>query len=667
MSSVRKLPVFIALLAALFWIVPPSAWAADQIGAPYRGPKEMVAAGSGGDTEVDTGLGGDGEGGGGEGGGGEGGGEGGGGEGGGGEGGGEPAPGVNPDAGGGRGGKTAKLDGAILWQWWWEMNRDRFLARSTERGRVMAGSAYYWFGSGAKFPPREISPVSDTLRAGPIYKAIRTNLTHDDARVRAAACIALGRLGNVPAEEKIDGQPDNLLVRDLISILQDNRAGQHGAEHTAAILGIGISGDAQGCEWLMRHQADLSPEERPYVYIAFGLARYLPAIPRLLDAMPSSARARGTTDENIAALHAIGIYGPEAVEALNAEGRGGVARIAKLAQANGDPKVVSQAVATLSRLHQDFKAVVKAMGSKTQGIQWTALLSLTNYYEDEKDAAAAFKALKGRNAFDDGKGQSKVFAVLAMGDLAGRLDPNSKTRANILKFIHEKCLESKKNSYVRGAAAVALGVANDTSAAPAIAELLQEKVVDYVVAGACVGLGLLRATDYAELIDSAVLRDKRWKADARGYGLIGLAMMGDTTRMDEIVKVASDTREKEIRRQMSLAIGVLGDGRHVNTWARYFSKPWKSADQYLASNAAFGLSWIQDPSAVTLLTTLATKSNEAEVRGMATIALGYTGARARVSPITRCFENVSHRMYLSLIHISEPTRQLASSRMPSSA
>ena len=30
-----------------------------------------------------------------------------------------------------RPGKTAKLDGAILWSWYWEHNKDRWLARAT--------------------------------------------------------------------------------------------------------------------------------------------------------------------------------------------------------------------------------------------------------------------------------------------------------------------------------------------------------------------------------------------------------------------------------------------------------------------------------------------------------------------------------------------------------
>ena len=86
--------------------------------------------------------------------------------------------------------------GDILWSWWWEYNKDRFLARATERGRVNAGSTLYWFGSGAKYPPRDITPVSDTQKRQ-IFVVLKKRLQDKSLAVRKAACIALGRLGVV--------------------------------------------------------------------------------------------------------------------------------------------------------------------------------------------------------------------------------------------------------------------------------------------------------------------------------------------------------------------------------------------------------------------------------------------------------------------------------------
>ncbi|MCZ6574471.1 MAG: hypothetical protein O7C98_15040, partial [Planctomycetota bacterium] len=165
--------VFFALLA-LLWIVDRTA-VAERIGVPYRGPNEELSAhGGGGEDEDEGGAEGavGGEEGGGEGGGGGGEGGGGGGEGGGGaEGGGE-------GLGGGGGavtgrGRAAAFDGKRLWNWWWEYTKDPYLARATVPDRVNFGSAYYWFGGGAKFPPRNIDPVSDALRDAKLFPALR--------------------------------------------------------------------------------------------------------------------------------------------------------------------------------------------------------------------------------------------------------------------------------------------------------------------------------------------------------------------------------------------------------------------------------------------------------------------------------------------------------------
>ena len=80
---------------------------------------------------------------------------------------------------------------------------------------------------------------------------------------------------------------------------------------TSAILGLGICGDPKGCEYLSRnYDSKLSLTERAYANIAFGLARYKPALKILADQLPKNAQARGITDQMIAAVVAIGLMGP---------------------------------------------------------------------------------------------------------------------------------------------------------------------------------------------------------------------------------------------------------------------------------------------------------------------------------------------------------------------
>lgn len=659
----RPLALVLTLLGTVCWIVPPAAYA-DRIGRPYRGPFELLGGGGGQDTgdtgDEGTGMGDDS--GGGEGGSSEGGSEGGGESGGGGEGGGTGGD-TGGDAGlggGGTGGATggpgggaqAKLDGTILWQWWWEHNKDRYLARSAERGAVNAGSIQYWFGHGAKYPPRDIVPVSEKLRRTRALKYLKEGLRDRSAAVRAESCIAVGRLGFVPpspkqrkaeAKQKDANLPENLLVRELTARLEQDKDKE---VRTSAILGLGICGDPKGCEYLARnYDSKLSTQERAYANIAFGLARYKPGLKILADQLPKSAQARGITDQMVSAVMGIGLMGPGALEGEDALGAEHIEHLHKLANPRGNDPLVMQVVTTLSRLQTDRKTVAKLATAKTsRNIKWTAILSLSNYYQDEKEAEGAFKTLQSRRCFGSGDGQDKSFSVLAMGELASHLDPNSKLYDKILKFVKDEALD-KKNNYTRSCAAIALGVANDRKATPEIAALLTDTTVqDHVVAAACVSLGLLRADDQVDLMVEKVLRSKKWNADARGYAALGIALTGDTTRTKELRSFArtSSLNDKTLR-QVPLAIGVLGDRDDVATMVRYFSKQWKKNERYEISNAAFGLGWIKDESALKTLRTMITKGGDPNLRGMAAIAMGYAGAFERVDPLTRCYANVSFR------------------------
>lgn len=650
MQVKRPFAFVLTLLGTIFWILPPAAYA-DRIGSPYRGPIELLGGGSSQDqdsTDEGTGMG---E----EGGGGEGGSEGGGEGEGGAEGGGEADPTLGPTSSGttgkGTGGKQAKLDGTILWQWWWEHNKDRYLARSAERGSVNAGSIQYWFGAGAKYPPRDIVPVSEKLRRLRGVKYLKEGLRDRNAAVRAESAIAIGRLGFVPpspkqrkAEEKQGSKlPDNLVVRELTTVLDKEKDKE---VRSSAILGLGICGDPEGCEYLMRnYDSRLSVSERAYANFAFGLARYRPAVRILADQLPKSAQARGITDQMIAAVAGLGLIGPLALEGENALQAEHIEHLHKLANPRGNDALVMQVVATLSRLQIDRKTVAKLATAKTsRNIKWTAILSLSNYFNDEKEAEAAFKTLQSRKCFGSGDGQDKSFSVLAMGELAGHLDPNSKLYARILSFIKDEAL-NKKNNYTRSCAAIALGIANDKTAIPEIAALLTDTTVqDHVVAAACVGLGLLRADEHVDLMISRVLRAKKWNADARGYAALGIALAGDTTRTRELLSFArgASLNDKTLR-QVPLAIGVIGDRNDVGTMVRYFAKQWKKKQRYEISNAAFGLGWIKDESAMKALRTMITKGGDPDLRGMAAIAMGYSGAASRVDPLTRCYANISFR------------------------
>jgi HEAT repeat protein len=301
-------------------------------------------------------------------------------------------------------------------------------------------------------------------------------------------------------------------------------------------------------------------------------------------------------------------------------------------------------VRALALLQTERKEVARMTSSASENISWMATLSLANYTRDEKDAEAAFKTLQGDKCFGSGNNQSKSFAVLAMGRLADGLDPNSKLRDKILKFIRAEALESRKNNYTRSCAALAMGIAGERSAIPTLSALLTDTTAqDHVMAAACVALGLLKATDQTDSIRENILLKKRWEGHTRAYAALGIALMGDTTRLAELKQFGTDkSLTDKTTRLLPLALAILGDRADIRALIQIFSKQWNKKERVEVSSAVFGLSWIKDQNAVDQLVNLVEKSPDADVRGMAVIALGYVGARDRVNPLTRCFENSSH-------------------------
>ncbi|MHC4547235.1 MAG: HEAT repeat domain-containing protein [Planctomycetota bacterium] len=527
-------------------------------------------------------------------------------------------------------GRTAPIDGHVLWQFWWEHNKERYLARAVEHDRVHPGSVEYWFGAVARHPPREIMPVTREQLKAEIFQALRDRLRRDGhAAVRAEACTALGRLGEV-------GNGENLVVRELVRALERE---SHRDVRTSAILGLGMSGDGEGCRHLLDRYAQLRASERAHANLAFGLARYELALGLLVSQLPRTPAGKRITDSTLSAVHALGLMGPAA--------RTGdiVARLANLVRATGHDALVMQAVWSLSQLGAERETIARLVRGKTsRNKRWAALLALAHYAGNDRDAAAAARELQGRRGFRSGDGQDKCFSVLALGELAARLDPNSKVRGKILAFLRERALESHHN-HVRACAAIALGAARDRSAVAGIAGLLTDTTVqDHVVAAACVGLGLLRATEHAQTIKQRVLLSRKWNPDARGYAALGLALMGATACVPELKGFEqSSSLTFQTRRQLPLALGLLGDRRDVSRLIDYFGRGWKTQARHEASNAAFGFAWLRDRSAIQRLSRLAAGSHDPAVRALAAVALGYAGARDRVSPLARCYANTSHR------------------------
>jgi HEAT repeat protein len=148
---------------------------------------------------------------------------------------------------------------------------------------VNTGSSYYWFGGGAKFPPRDIVAPSERQKAGAAFAQLVKSLHGDtSAAVRAEAAIALGRLGIVAAtaEQKKEGMPDNLVVRELMSAAEKDTSE---GGRTSALLALGMTRDKDAVTFLLRCFDKLTAEDKPDALVALGLSGSIDAVKLLVD------------------------------------------------------------------------------------------------------------------------------------------------------------------------------------------------------------------------------------------------------------------------------------------------------------------------------------------------------------------------------------------------
>jgi len=155
------------------------------------------------------------------------------------------------------------------------------------------------------------------------------------------------------------------------------------------------------------------------------------------------------------------------------------------------------------------------------------------------------------------------------------------------------------------------------------------------------------------MIRDKVMLQARWEADGRGDAAVGLALSGDTTRIEDLVKFhKTGGLNIRIKRHTPLAIGVLGGKDQAKEIIEMFSSESKTRAEIInASGAVRALSYLRDQGMIGKLVEL-TGSRSAQVRGMAIIALGRIGARDAVDPLTRCFRNLSHnnRFRLNILY-----------------
>jgi HEAT repeat protein len=550
---------------------------------------------------------------------------------------------------------------------WWAANKDELLqvkraVIAMQRGAVTGAS----FGAPAK---GGIRTVTDEAIRTSIVPALR-KLLADDAEsfhVRSAAELGLAKIGDADSVETLRRMAAN-----------ERRALHREIEETAALaLGVMQRDDPATQAFLIdvvREQAKDGSFARPFAAVSLGLLgdandRERAAIAAMVAVI---ARKEPGADVKPACLMGLGLLGDEAaipellamvrdgkaaasgsveltqletayaVAALGKIGRAGVGtgddrtcvldeivRIVEKHDAKGVTEVRRSAVIALGqigpqctarqqrRIVDTLRRLVDAEVEEHQ--RDLALISLARIGASPRvDAGLRHDVVAAvGKAMEKGKGQTPAFAAMALG-LVGRaiVAEGGTPEEDIRAPLRERFAE-KGDQQIRGAYALASGLAQDPLAAPA---LLTE------------------------------LRDRGADKRVRGWCALALGLIRDRTAVEAVRETLKTDADRDLRVQAAMAAGLLGDATVIEDLVTVVRNP--DSSNYELGSAALALGQIGDERAVAALLEIATDTGRRYAdltRGLAVVSLGQIGDRRDVPVLSRVWTDVNYRAHVPAI------------------
>lgn len=568
---------------------------------------------------------------------------------------------------GGRGPGGAKAAGFGSWMFWWAANKDELLQ---VKRAVMVMQRGTITGTGFGTPAKSgIRSVTDEAIHNSVVPALR-KLMADDAEnfhVRSAAELGLAKIGDADSVATLRRMAAN-----------EQRVLHREVEETASLaLGVMQRDDAETRAFLMdvvRDQAKDASYARPFSAVSLGLLgdandRERAAVSALVAVI---ARKEPGADIKPACLMGLGLLGDDAaipellamvrdgkaaakgaveltqietayaVAALGKIGRPGLAapgedscvldeviRIVDKHDAKGVTDVRRSAVVALGQIGPQCTAkqqrhVVEALrrvldADVEEQQRDFALISLARIGA-AKDADAALRrdlvAVIGK-AMEKGKGQVPAFAAMALGLVGRTISTEGGTPEEGIRAPLRERFAEGGDPQLRGAFALASGLARDPLAAPALLATLSDRGSDKRVRGWCaLALGLIR--------DPAAVPAIR-----------------------ETLKVETD---RDLRVQAAMAAGLLGDAAVVEDLVAVIRS--SESTNYELGSAALAVAQIGDERAIAALLDVATDTQKRYAdltRGLAVVALGQIGDRREVPVLARVATDVNYRAHVPAI------------------
>ncbi|MBI5850640.1 MAG: HEAT repeat domain-containing protein [Planctomycetes bacterium] len=568
-----------------------------------------------------------------------------------------PTPTIGPLTGPG-------VDGDDLgrWEFWWEFNKEPFLALkdAVHDGGVASDSFEFFLGAGQHDVGRDSLKPSESQITGVIVPELFRAIESTDQRDIVSSCmVALAKAGR------------NTEQVDVLAVLRKRLVSNEQEIRETAAIAMGISQMTEAASTLVDLATDsaagrklcrrdeVDGRTRAFATYALGLLASSSAdhaLKRRVFETVAPALASGeisSRDLRVASIHALSLLDPDAstdagralfVAALDAlEGYAGkdLGPGEQLMQAHVAPAISklwwsveggagAELRARLDRARDGWLALIDGRGGVKRAQAWLVQSAVVALGRTTRPAVArdSLDARVTRALIDHAArgsdDQARYFALIALGQIGG-----NDARTALLEVLRtgQKALE-------RPWAAIALGVLAFRERQRAgrdapVDGLLRDQLVAQLgvktpstVGAVAIALGLAGCTDVADRL-RALLEEHKNKDELAGYLCIALALAGDHAAMPMIEElVATSTRRPERLRQAAIALGKLGDKRAAEQLIGLLTQDGEP-DLAKMSAIASALGYIGDSQSIPPLVKLLHDSRLTDLsRAFAAVALG---------------------------------------------
>jgi len=462
-----------------------------------------------------------------------------------------------------KGPPTASGPSPDHWSFWWFVNRRRYLdATGPQAAQTPSGN-----GSG-----RSTRAPEDALWRAEAQQALTAALSDPDEEIAASAAVALGKTGD-------------LSLTPVLTAIVKNRDRRQ-TEREAAAIGLGLLGTARtgtalpgptltGTATAARAalmavaRNDKEPTRlRATAIHSLGMRGAPESLPFLMEFAFSQEPEWDVPTTASVALAALGddlvrtdlerllsggrrsqrmrrVYAAQAL-ALSGDAAS-IPALVKSAR-DDDPHVRKAVYLALGEIAADddeaMEILVRAVHrERNSGAKNAAVIALGSSGHRKADSAL-------RHAYEKGDSLHQQYAALALGLLARKRDDPS-----IVADL-EVDLKERANADLRGALAIALGLARRQASADLLIEIAKDRGDPSLRAKAALAVGMTgaraRAADLAAIVSSE--RDANLRAEAA----YGLGLLGDRSAVAFLSTRIKDTSSVYVQGSSAVALGRIG-------------------------------------------------------------------------------------------------------------